>query len=306
VIDAVGHAPFEDVGGIGGWGGFLEAMANPDHEDHDRMAEWAKGYEPGIEFDPARVDIVGINAQLRERIVHVAERTDEPPVLGVEEASGMVAPFIRLLELIGAEGLRLTQAGKLPPAVVEDLADALDISDWIGKRNREDLTYPVAALRRSATQTGLVRLSRGTLYRTKTAERLMPHPVRLVEHLVSRAIPRKQAWIDTAAALLFACAVGRGVALSQSGAARLVATGLTSLGWRMATGGPVSSDGAVELTGPLGEIFGAAGVWGRTGWRHQGAPPTPAGVYFARAVVAYALPEPFANVIERERREWDE
>lgn len=45
------RAPPEDVGSIQGFEAFLEAMANPKHEDHARMLEWY-----GKRFDPEDID----------------------------------------------------------------------------------------------------------------------------------------------------------------------------------------------------------------------------------------------------------
>ena len=52
--------PPEDVGGVGGYQEFLEAIFDPSHEDHSRFLTWAGGYFQADEFDPA-----GVNAQLR-------------------------------------------------------------------------------------------------------------------------------------------------------------------------------------------------------------------------------------------------
>lgn len=52
-------APPEDVGGSWGYMAFLEALAEPDREDHDEMLEWVGG-----SFDPAAFDIDAINARL--------------------------------------------------------------------------------------------------------------------------------------------------------------------------------------------------------------------------------------------------
>jgi hypothetical protein len=43
--------PPEDVGGIGGYEEFLEALADPKHEQHDDFVEWAG------EFDPEMFDV---------------------------------------------------------------------------------------------------------------------------------------------------------------------------------------------------------------------------------------------------------
>lgn len=46
-IDGKRACPHEDCGGIGGYGGFLEAIEDPNHEEHEELLEWAGG-----EFDP--------------------------------------------------------------------------------------------------------------------------------------------------------------------------------------------------------------------------------------------------------------
>ena len=53
-------APPEDCGGIPGYYGFLEAIADPSHEEHADMVEWIGG-----EFDADAFDLAGINRALR-------------------------------------------------------------------------------------------------------------------------------------------------------------------------------------------------------------------------------------------------
>ena len=52
--------PPEDVGGVCGYEGFLEAIRDPDHPEHEDYLEWIGG-----EFDPGAFDLEGINAALR-------------------------------------------------------------------------------------------------------------------------------------------------------------------------------------------------------------------------------------------------
>lgn len=52
--------PPEDVGGIWGYYGFLETIADPDDPEHDDLLEWVGG-----EFDPERFDLDEINAELK-------------------------------------------------------------------------------------------------------------------------------------------------------------------------------------------------------------------------------------------------
>ncbi|MFZ6026847.1 MAG: plasmid pRiA4b ORF-3 family protein [Chloroflexota bacterium] len=52
--------PPEDVGGIWGYEEFLQAIADPGHEEHEDMLAWIGG-----EFDPEAFDIEQVNASLR-------------------------------------------------------------------------------------------------------------------------------------------------------------------------------------------------------------------------------------------------
>ena len=52
--------PPEDVGGVGGYAEFLEAIADPNHDEHAAMWQWSGG-----PFDPAGFDVNAANAALR-------------------------------------------------------------------------------------------------------------------------------------------------------------------------------------------------------------------------------------------------
>ena len=51
--------PPEDVGGVWGYGSFLEAIKDPKHPEHDEYLEWVGG-----EFDPEAFDLDDINVML--------------------------------------------------------------------------------------------------------------------------------------------------------------------------------------------------------------------------------------------------
>jgi hypothetical protein len=53
--------PPEDVGGVWGYDDFLEAIKNPEHEEHDSYLEWVGG-----EFDPEAFDPDEINRRLHK------------------------------------------------------------------------------------------------------------------------------------------------------------------------------------------------------------------------------------------------
>ncbi|MDM7937980.1 MAG: plasmid pRiA4b ORF-3 family protein [Cyanobium sp. CZS 48M] len=57
-IDGVHACSPEDVGGTDGYGRFLEAIADPAHQDHAAMVEW------GADFDPKRLDRKAVNIAL--------------------------------------------------------------------------------------------------------------------------------------------------------------------------------------------------------------------------------------------------
>lgn len=52
--------PPEDVGGPWGYAGFLEALADPEHEEHEEYLEWVGG-----SFEPEVCDLDAINAALK-------------------------------------------------------------------------------------------------------------------------------------------------------------------------------------------------------------------------------------------------
>lgn len=53
--------PPEDVGGVGGYAEFLEAIADPGHDEHAEMWQWGGG-----PFDPKGFDVNATNAALRQ------------------------------------------------------------------------------------------------------------------------------------------------------------------------------------------------------------------------------------------------
>jgi Plasmid pRiA4b ORF-3-like protein len=60
VLEGARACPPEDVGGVGGYASFLQAMRDARHPEHDEMLEWHGGA-----FDPAAFD-----AQALNRIFH--------------------------------------------------------------------------------------------------------------------------------------------------------------------------------------------------------------------------------------------
>ncbi len=59
-IEGQWRAPPEDVGGSFGFEHFLEALSDPDHEDHDDLMDWHGG-----PFDPTDIEEDTVHAQLK-------------------------------------------------------------------------------------------------------------------------------------------------------------------------------------------------------------------------------------------------
>lgn len=58
-LDGARACPPEDVGSTPGYENFLEALADPTHEEHDEYVEWLGG-----SFDPEHFNLVEVNARL--------------------------------------------------------------------------------------------------------------------------------------------------------------------------------------------------------------------------------------------------
>jgi hypothetical protein len=69
LTEAGGRCPPEDVGGPWGYAGYLEAIADPNHERHAEMVEWR-----GAHFDPTVIDVAGIEKGLAK----LAKRWSRP------------------------------------------------------------------------------------------------------------------------------------------------------------------------------------------------------------------------------------
>ena len=109
-----------------------------------------------------------------------------PVRLDDDEARLAARPWLAVLNAVG-KGTKLTAAGYLPPLVVEQIAQATGVTDWwIAKANREDQTWPVAALRETAQNIGLLRKAKGTLAPTARAKATASQPPRLVVSVLQR------------------------------------------------------------------------------------------------------------------------
>ena len=59
-LDGENACPPEDCGGVYGYAELLKVLADPDHEEHESMLEWAGG-----PIDPTSFDLVAVNIALQ-------------------------------------------------------------------------------------------------------------------------------------------------------------------------------------------------------------------------------------------------
>ena len=300
--------PPEDVGGVqvhnelAAWfaaGQPVDDVPDP-FEDVAQLWRWLP---PG--YDPAAFDAEEVSRVLARDTVAAAARSRLPAELSgildgldalgryvVDEAladlpaqeptEAQVSAGVRhwrvLLEAIG-DGVRLTGAGYLPPRVVAQVFEGLGLEEvWIGRGNREDLTPPVAHLRRQAQRLGLVRKAKGALTPTAAARRVVAEDQQLWAFVRSRLPLGKAAEAEAGWFALLLVAAGRSGEELREGVAGL----LTSRGWRTRGGDRLArGDAWHQCRATVGVLAGPRGLD-----RHGEVPPV------VRALAADLLRDP--------------
>jgi len=67
------RCPPEDVGGVGGYVDYLEALADPDHEEHQNMMEWRGP------FDPEVFSVAAVNRELERKFRSIRKKAIRLP-----------------------------------------------------------------------------------------------------------------------------------------------------------------------------------------------------------------------------------
>lgn len=308
--------PPEDCGGIGSYE-LICAATDPGNPDHaDAIVELKQIY--GDDFDPAAMrttpfDTGAVNDelerldaatatedalpdQLRDLVSEVrysdSKRTllqlinaadlAKPVLVNSATAARMVHPYAWLLDRVGADGIKLTSAGYLPPVHVSAAFTELGLaSEWYGQGSRENDTLPVLRLRESAQKLGLVRKNRGRLLLTQRGRALRADPVAMWWHLAEQMPVRSAAQFQMQAGLLELIAVAAGLTEGRDIAA---AEMLEAIGWRYSDGTPPTETPSIAIDwdthGVLRRIGAIAGDLGRLSEQL-----TADGVVFARAAL---------------------
>ncbi|HZE18115.1 MAG TPA: hypothetical protein VE197_21810, partial [Mycobacterium sp.] len=211
-------------------------------------------------------------------------RLRDPVLIGVDTAAAAVRPYTWLLDRVGDDGIKLTQAGYLPPVHVEAAFTELKFDKvWIGAGNREDLTYPVLALRQSAQRIGLLRKQRGRLLATARGRALRADPVGLWWHIAERTPVASHDRSVYQAGLLYLVAVAAGITENHE---KIVAELLDALGWMSGDGSPITARSAAGATSEVRDMLRRMGLLQRGGSvLDRRELPTRNAVDFARAAL---------------------
>lgn len=218
--------------------------------------------------------------EIAQLLRHVALLPAETAVRDLVEAADLHGPvevdettaadvlhrYMWLLHRVG-DGLTLTAAGWLPPAVVTEAMGALWPEDrWIGKRNREDLTEPVRRLRASAQRLGLLRVNRGVAARDQDGHRgaERPRPAVAARRRAALGEP-KDIFARTATALLLVSAAAGRIDGDQLAAVMMAA------GWSARDGSGVHRYAVTSAAGHVDEVLDVVGAYqGRRQLRSAG------------------------------------
>ncbi len=296
LVDGARRAPLEDSGGIGGYHDLLDTLTDAGHEDHKGLQAWvAWTAGPWQEFDPEQLDIDAVNKELallfpapnateqasgsesltqeltnrmppglrREFRAYLhAAGLDGPATVEADVAEAMTAPYLWLTRRVGRDGLSLTAAGWLPPAVVREAMTELDwAKDWIGKANREDQTLPVLQLRESAQRLGLIRKIKGRLVLTSAAKRLLDDPAGLWLFLARAIAHRHRHDSERDATLLLLLELAAGKRTGWADCLEAVAFGLGALGWSSRTGAELEPNTVQALLVDAREVLLNLGIF---------------------------------------------
>jgi hypothetical protein len=138
-----GACPPEDCGGPPGYAELLAVLADPGHDDHEHMRDWAGDPAP---FDQAATDLL------------------------VRRTMGEVPASVRLMLDVLADGVRLTPGGRLPRSVVRQVQQQRPHWYPLGRpASLEDDLPPLTALHDLMRHVGLLRLAKGVLRPTRAA-----------------------------------------------------------------------------------------------------------------------------------------
>ena len=218
-----------------------------------------------------------------ERLIGDAElhRTN---TVGIATMARMVWPYSWLLDRVGDSGIKLTDAGHLPPAAVAAVIDELNLAaEGIAPVSRENQAPPVVQLRETAQATGLVQKDRGRLVLTTRGGELRRDPAALWWHLAEQLPVRSAAVSELQPGMiLLACVAARFTDTLDATIARM----LTAIGWTKPDGSPLTEAEAARAASGTQAVLRRLGAVPSGPGTGSVLLPSPEGAAFARAALS--------------------
>lgn len=284
-LDGARACPPEDCGGPSHYAQDLEIASDPaDPEFSVLTTKW------GATFDPAAFDVEAVNKVLHAldmgrsvlaeavatapaigRLFDRVRPTEVPSLMALlprceltiessvdlPVAEVAMAKLTWFLEMIGDDGVALTDAGYLKPALVAAIREELDWGlGWVGTSNREIDHHQVTDLREAVRNLGLTRVSKGRLLRTKLGAGLAGDPVGMWRHAASRLPLGKESY-ETDAATLFLIALA--ASASSTHRNEMLVETVAELGWASEDSGVFDAQFAAQATVSFLDLIGAHG-----------------------------------------------
>ncbi|GAB2634669.1 hypothetical protein GCM10027270_24000 [Nocardioides ginkgobilobae] len=264
-LDGERAAPPEDCGGVRDVADLVGLLEDPNAFDTAGVDRLVAASTALLALRPDLAELLGrlratpVGPELLARVAEVAGVTGPPSRGEVPDEAILLSHLAGhrwFLQRAQDGGLPLTPAGYLRPVDVAAAAAVLpSCSHWLGRANREDLTWPVRELRAELQRMRLLRKHQGRLVLTPAGRRAVADPSALWEHLRLHLVSGSVDAFEVQArllALLYVASEPRGHHEHR------LADALTWLGWRERGTHPISPDTAAwaisEVTSALTEV----------------------------------------------------
>jgi len=217
------------------------------------------------------------------RLVLAEARVNDTILLPERAMQRMVGHVQWILRRVGADGIRLTDAGYLPPADVLAATTELDWG-WPVTVNREVNMLPLQEMRDHLRRVGLLRVSKGRLMLTSRGRALAENPRELWWHL-ARTIRTSRSPVEADATSLLLVLIARRGFTEAALFRQALALGLETVGWGQKSGERLSADAAFQVVVDKWRLFNHLGILDSSVRNPLHWTVTPGGAAFGRAAL---------------------
>lgn len=271
------RGPLEDSGGVHGYANVVAVVSNPKHPEHREAVEWLEfvTQESLAKFDPTAFDINDANDQLR-----LLARRLWPGNVSDEEVEFVLGPVLWFLNQAGPDGLPLTGAGYLKPAVVKRAMTELEwIEPWNANVSTESHAAPVRVVRERLQEWKLLRKNKDRLLLTPAARKLIKKPTMLWHYVADRLASPGHEGVKLATQLVVHWEL-TGSKPPWKLVDEVVQLALHDRGLRTTTGADIPLDWARGLRVDVHQSLICLRLWGSTKWGSGELELSDAGIKF--------------------------